>query len=61
VWSLRVVVISPMLNDHLGFPQCVEDFTIEQFIAKLAVEGFAITVFPWAARCDVGGLRTDSL
>ena len=34
-----------MLNDYLGFPQCVEDFTIEQFIPKLAVEGFAITVF----------------
>ncbi len=33
VWALSVVVISPMLDDHLGFFQSVEDFTVEQLIA----------------------------
>jgi hypothetical protein len=31
----RVVVPPPALDDHPGFSQRVEDFSIEQFIAKL--------------------------
>jgi hypothetical protein len=29
----RVVVLSPLLDDDLGFFQAVEDFSVEQFVA----------------------------
>jgi hypothetical protein len=32
--SDRVVVTPPTFDDDLSLPQCVEDFTIEQFIAQ---------------------------
>jgi hypothetical protein len=37
-----VVVDAPLLDDHLCFSQRVEDLSVEQFIAQLAVEGFGV-------------------
>ena len=55
----RVVVDAPLLDEHLRFSQRVEDLSVEQFIAQLAVEGFAITILPGASRSDVNGRRTE--
>ena len=52
----RVVVAPPAFDDGPGFLQGVEDFAIEQLIAKLRVEALAISVLPETARHDVGGL-----
>ena len=45
--AFRVVVDAPLLNDDLCFSKTVEDLPIEAFIPELAVEGFAVAVFPW--------------
>ena len=55
-----VVVVSPCLDHDLRLLECVEDLAVEQLIAELAIEAFAVAVLPGAARLDVGGLRTDS-
>ena len=59
MWPDRVVVDAPLLDEHLCFSQRVEDFAVEQLIAQLAVEGFAVAVLPGAPRCDVHGLRAE--
>ena len=50
---------APALDDDLSFPQRVEDLAIEQFVTQAGIEAFDVTVLPWAARLDVGGLGTD--
>jgi hypothetical protein len=60
MWSASVVVALPALDDNLGLPQRVKDITVEQFVAKAAVEAFDESIFSRAAWCDVGRLRTDS-
>jgi hypothetical protein len=52
--SDRVVVVPPTFNDDLGFAQRVEDFTIEQFVARARVEALDIAVLPRAAWRYVG-------
>lgn len=49
----RVVVVSPLFDDDLCLPQCVEDFAIQQFVAEFAVERLSVAVFPWAAWLDI--------
>ena len=49
-----VVVDAPLLDQHLCFSQRVEDFSVEQFVAQLAIEGFAVTVLPRASGSDLG-------
>src|SRR5918997_846619 len=49
-----VVVPPPTLDDDLGFGQRVEELAVEQLVAKLAVEAFAIPILPRAAGLDVG-------
>ena len=56
----RVVVDAPLLDEHLSFSQCVEDFFVEQLIAQLAIEGFAVAVLPGAPRRDVNSLRIET-
>lgn len=51
--SDRVVVLAPLLDDDLGLVQTVEDFPVEAFVAQLAVEGFAIAIFPRTAGFNV--------
>lgn len=45
-----VVVASPAFNKDLGFPQGIEDFSVEQFIPQPAIETLVIAVLPGAAR-----------
>ena len=37
-----VVLSSPAFDEHLGLPERVEDFTLQQFVAELAVERFDV-------------------
>ena len=55
----RVVVGSPLLDDHLCFSERVEDLSVEQLIAQLAVERFAVAVLPRTPRSDVNSLRAE--
>lgn len=48
-------MLPPAFDHNLCFLQCVEDFSVEQFVSQLAVEAFAISVFPRAPGFDVGG------
>src|SRR5665213_2282792 len=52
--------MAPLADDDLGFLQAVEDLTVEQLVAQLAVEAFTIAVLPRTARRDVEGLSTDA-
>ena len=54
--SNGVVVVSLLADDDLGFLQTVEDLTVEQLIAQLAVEALAVAILPGASRFDVEGL-----
>ena len=47
-----IVILSPVFDQYLGFLQGVKDLTVQQFIERLAVEGFDIPVFPETARLD---------
>ena len=48
---------TPLLDDHLGFPEAVEDLAIEAFVPELAVERFTKAVLPWRSRFNVQALR----
>ena len=52
-----VVVASPVFDHDLCLLQCVEDFSVEQFITQFAVEALAIAVRPSlennSASCDI--------
>src|SRR3982751_2237172 len=56
VRSDGVVVMAPLTDHNLGFLQTVEDLTVEQLIAQLAVEGLAVAVLPRTAGPDVKSL-----
>jgi hypothetical protein len=48
------VVVDTLALDHdLRLFARVEDLTVEQLVAQLAIERFALAVLPWAARLDV--------
>ncbi len=51
-------MLPPVFDDDLRLLERVEDFSVEQLIAEFRVEALAISVFPRAARHDVGGLGT---
>jgi len=55
----RVVVPSPALDDDLRLGERVEDFPIEQFVAKPGVEALDEAVFPRRSWRDVGRLGPD--
>jgi hypothetical protein len=58
--SDSVVVMAPLFDEDLGLLEAVEDFTVEQFVAQLAVEAFAIAVLSGAAWFDVKRLGTNA-
>jgi hypothetical protein len=37
---------APLFDDHLGFPEDVEDLTVKAFISQFAIERLAVTVLP---------------
>jgi hypothetical protein len=53
-----VVVAPPALDDDLGLAESVEDFAVEQLVAKACVEALDVAVLPGAA--PLGGLGTGS-
>jgi len=61
VGSLLIVVFSPLLDDHLGFLEAVEDFAVEQLVSKLAIEAFVVAVLPRTTGRDEHGLRANPL
>ena len=65
---LCIVVLSPALDDELGFSDRVEDLPVQQFVPEPGVEALAMAILPsiarqdiawrcpgWAARLDEGG------
>lgn len=61
MWPDGVVVVAPLLDQHLGLLECVEDFTVEQLISELAVEALVKAVLPGARGLDVECLYTYPL
>jgi hypothetical protein len=53
-------MLPPGLDHSLGFLERVEDLTVEQFVAQLAVEALAVAVLPGTAWFDIGGLGANS-
>ena len=60
MWTFRVVVPSPLLNDDPGFIEAVEDLSVEQFISEPAVEALTVSVLSRAAWFDISRLRSNS-
>jgi hypothetical protein len=56
----RVVVAPPALDDDSGLSERVEDFAVEQLVAKARVEALDVTVLPRTAPLDVSGLGADN-
>ena len=44
--TFGVVVTTPLLADDPGFLQIVEDFAVEQFVAKAGVEALDVAILP---------------
>jgi len=57
--SDRVEVLAPLLDDDGGLLQAVKDFAVQALVAQLAVERFAVAVFPWAAGRNVERLCSE--
>ena len=58
MWPDRVVLIAPLLKNDDRFLQAVEDFSVEAFVAQLAVERFTVAVLPRTSGFDVERLGT---
>ncbi len=57
--SFGVVEVSPLLDQHLGFPQSVEDFSVQALVPQLTVEALTVTVFPGATGFNEECLGAD--
>ena len=55
--SVVVVFEPPVVDRELRFEEGVEAFHLEEFAAKVAVEGLNERILPGCARLDVTGLR----
>ena len=49
----------PGFDQDPGLGERVEDFAVEQFIAKRSVEALAIAILPWRSGRDVKRLHAD--
>ncbi len=54
MWPDLIVVSDPALRQHLCFIHCVKNLSVEEFSSHASVETFDISVFPWAARLNIG-------
>ena len=59
MWTLFVVVFSPLVDHVSDLSHVVEYLTIQQFISHLSVEGLAVAVLPGAPWRDVNRLRAE--
>jgi len=50
-----VVEAPPVFDQHLGFPQRVEDLAVQALVPQLAVEALIVAVFPRGPRGDEQG------
>ena len=48
-----VVVLSPALDEDLGLEEGVEDLTVEELVAQLAIKAFIVAILPGASGLDV--------
>ena len=46
MWAHSVVVTSPAFDDDLRFSECVEDLTIQEFVAQTRVEALNVPILP---------------
>ena len=53
----RVVMLVLLLEQHLGFPECLEAFAVQQFVPQPAVERLIVAVLPRRAWLDAGHLH----
>ena len=56
-----VVVLAPLLDQHLGFGQAVEHLAPKQLVTQLAVEALHVAVLPRTTRLDVSCLGAHAL
>jgi hypothetical protein len=56
----RIVVLAPLLDQHLCFLQRVKDLSVEQLVAQLAVEALVLAIFPQGAWFDEQRLHPDA-
>ena len=47
MWSDRIIVFAPFLDDYLSFLESVEYLPVEKLIPEPDIEAFAIAVLPW--------------
>ena len=55
----RIVMASPLLDQHLGFSERCEDFHVQQLVSEFRVEALAIAVLPRTSWLYVKRLDTD--
>ncbi len=48
-----IEVAPPTFDDNLGLPQRIEDFAIEEFVAKAGIKTLDVTILPRAARHSI--------
>ncbi len=58
MWSLFIVVATPLLDDDFGFRTISEPLSIQAFISEFAVETFVGAILPWFTRLDETRLHT---
>ncbi len=51
--TLLVIVLPPTFDDYFRFPQIIEPFHVQAFIAQSAVEAFSFGILPRATRFDI--------
>ena len=56
-----VVEAPPLLDEDLCLLQRIEDFHVQALVSELAVEAFAVAVFPWRARLDIERLDVQPI
>ena len=61
VGMLMVVLVVPLLREHLHLPEGIEDLLDREVVPELAVEALNIPIFPRATRCDEENLGSHPL
>src|SRR5262249_12078461 len=56
-----IVMLPPALDEHLCLFQSVKNLALQELVLKLAIEAFAVAIFPRAARLNVKSLDRQSL
>ena len=56
-----VVLVPPLLREHLHLPEGIKDLPIQELVPQLAIEALYVPVLPWATRRDEEGLDPHPL